>query len=303
MQGYKKFTLLIVSAIGISIMVGCSKDDNLPATQTIPPIVITPTIDVMVTPTGTLLPFTETPLPPPTQHYTVTPLPTLPPGEALEKITELLETNGGCKLPCWWGITPGETTWETAQQNLAPLAEEINTLGLPGFYGVGIDPPEAIFQEKKIGVTIYVEEGIIQEIQMGYMYSYPISKILNEYGYPTDIFIQARLHTRIEPPVNFRLVLFYEDQGILAHYLGGAERSEVFQICPSNIFEPNFPFIFLWSPDDAKTFKDFIGRVPIGDMNFSPLDEVTNIDIETFYDWYQDPNSTACFEMPDPDLP
>lgn len=259
------------------------------------------TIPASVTPTTTSIPPTETPLSTPTQHHTVTPLPTLPPGEALEKITELLETNGGCKLPCWWGITPGETSWEMAQQKLAPVAEEVNIL-LPGHFGVIIDPPKAIYQEKGLGVSIYEEGGIIQELRMGYTYNYPISKMLNEFGSPTDIYIHARFYILIEPPVKYYLVLFYEDQGLLARYTGGAERSEVFQICPSNIFEPDFPFTFLWSPDNPKIFEDFLDRVPFRDLLFSPLDEVTNIDIDTFYDWYQDPNSTACFEMPDPDL-
>ncbi|MCP4538783.1 MAG: hypothetical protein GY832_16745 [Chloroflexi bacterium] len=25
----------------------------------------------------------------------------------------MLETNGGCDLPCWWGVTPGQSEWQT----------------------------------------------------------------------------------------------------------------------------------------------------------------------------------------------
>lgn len=35
------------------------------------------------------------------------PLPTLPPNEAQALVLELLEHNAGCRLPCWWGFSPG----------------------------------------------------------------------------------------------------------------------------------------------------------------------------------------------------
>ena len=268
-----------------------------------PPETLTPTL--VPTATNTPLP-TDTPMPTqtstPTQHHTVTPFPTLAPSEALEYITEMFETNGGCKLPCWWGITPGITTWEMAKQKLAPIAREINKLGLPGYYGVIIDPPKEIYQGYGIGGTFYIEMGVIQEIDIGYVYGYPISRMLDEHGSPTEIYIQAAFYTRIEPPVNFNLVLFYENQGILALYLGGAEYNEVFQICPSNIFDPDFVFAFLWSPETHKKFEDFWGIVPIGDMTYFRLEEATNIDVEIFVELYKDPDSAACFEMPDPDL-
>ena len=38
--------------------------------------------------------------------------------EGQKLVQELLENNGGCKLPCWWGFTPGKTTWVEARQIL-----------------------------------------------------------------------------------------------------------------------------------------------------------------------------------------
>jgi hypothetical protein len=65
------------------------------------------------TATATLLP-TFTPTPTPTATYTprptvtpsLTPLPTLDPDAAATLVLELLDNNGGCSLPCWWGATP-----------------------------------------------------------------------------------------------------------------------------------------------------------------------------------------------------
>jgi hypothetical protein len=58
----------------------------------------------------TLLPPTS----PPTQQLTPTQtlLPTLPPEAARKKVIALMQTNGNCKLPCFWGFTPGRTNEE-----------------------------------------------------------------------------------------------------------------------------------------------------------------------------------------------
>jgi hypothetical protein len=37
-------------------------------------------------------------------------------------VEELITTNGGCQLPCWWGIMPGETTWAEAKAFARPFA-------------------------------------------------------------------------------------------------------------------------------------------------------------------------------------
>ena len=40
--------------------------------------------------------------------------------EAKPRIIEMLQTNAGCRLPCWWGITPGKTRWEEVHALLSP---------------------------------------------------------------------------------------------------------------------------------------------------------------------------------------
>jgi hypothetical protein len=77
------------------------------------PLTFTPTQTVAPTPRPTNTPtFTPT--------LTWTPLPTLPSQQTRAKIEELLETNGGCELPCWWGITPNETAWPETLHFLRP---------------------------------------------------------------------------------------------------------------------------------------------------------------------------------------
>lgn len=56
---------------------------------------------------------------------TPTTLSTLSYDEALVTVQTLYETNNGCLLPCWWGITPGKTTWEQTKDLLSPFVSQI----------------------------------------------------------------------------------------------------------------------------------------------------------------------------------
>lgn len=57
--------------------------------------------------------------------HTIAATATLTPQQILDEIRHLFDENGGCALPCWWGIEPGKTTWEEALTILSPLAMEI----------------------------------------------------------------------------------------------------------------------------------------------------------------------------------
>lgn len=43
----------------------------------------------------------------------------------LTNLLDLLNTNGGCDLPCWWGISPGQSSWSGAQQFLLSIGANI----------------------------------------------------------------------------------------------------------------------------------------------------------------------------------
>src|SRR3990172_6047576 len=84
------------------------------------------TLEYMPTERPTILPpeaalaeQTLMPLPAATLGPTLTPVwtprPTLAEAEAAQALRDLIMTNGGCGLPCVWGLTPGETTWRDAE--------------------------------------------------------------------------------------------------------------------------------------------------------------------------------------------
>src|SRR5574341_671827 len=59
-------------------------------------------------PTATASPVT-TPIPIPSPRPTLTFVPRPSPEEGEKQFLELLHNNGNCRLPCWFGFTPGQT--------------------------------------------------------------------------------------------------------------------------------------------------------------------------------------------------
>lgn len=129
MDNYLRNTILFLVLIGF--LAACHSSTSV--TPTVVPVATTipdPTSIVTIQPTNTpthQIQFTSTPhgTPLPTPAFTWTSLPILPTlstSGADLLISDLLINNGGCKLPCWWGIMPGETPWNEAYQTLSTFA-------------------------------------------------------------------------------------------------------------------------------------------------------------------------------------
>jgi hypothetical protein len=213
-------------------------------------------------------------------------------------VIELIATNGNCRLPCWWGISPGETSWEEANAFLSTFASSILELR-PNLYGVGYDDlPEGV-SGGGVGATLSVERGIIQTIDADIYY--PMAEILEIYGQPSEIWIFADAQS-INPKAPFTIALFYGDQGILAVYNGSADKGDTMDICPSAIGGPQQVW-FLWNPELDLTFEQAGPNILLfetrpSDRPLFRLEEVSNIDIQTFYETYKDPaNAARCFQV------
>ncbi len=89
------------------------------------PRILTPLVASTITPTqraSTVTPTVTRTLSPP-HLLQWTPGAKLPPDEVEKKIMSLYSNNGGCELPCWWGITPGKTTGAESLSLLAPFGD------------------------------------------------------------------------------------------------------------------------------------------------------------------------------------
>ena len=118
------------------VTTGCSNRAVLITLQTTPTIVASTPVSTL-TPTKPLLTLTRISTPTLTPLLTNTPTskptPTrFPPEQAELMVLDLLENNGGCLLPCWWGIVPGQTTWEEAHDLLMPITFDYIYIESPG---------------------------------------------------------------------------------------------------------------------------------------------------------------------------
>ena len=309
MMTLKRSTHLIVLVVVIFVLANCSfSKESI--------VIPMPTLEPSLTPAVTLLPPINTPNPIPSPTFNVldatfiptmlsTPLPTLLPEDAEELVLQLIETNGNCQLPCWWGwIVPGKTRWEDVNRFLQTfatkvrLAREKNGLFL---YGAYFAVPDTIDKSKELIASIDVRDGIVEQLLVGQLYS--LTDLLQENGKPTEIRLEISDDTfeAFSPWGRFTITLFWRDKGILAVYTGRVEKSDPLYLCMNKI-DKTTPSFWLWNPTRQRTMEEVGGELLFGTPPFLPefhlLQEVIDIDIETFYQTYSNPdNMNQCFEI------
>jgi len=266
-----------------------------------------PTVTIPASPTTFLILPTASPTttltPTPTLLPTLPPLPTLAPDAARAKILELLETNGGCRLPCFWGITPGETTWAEAYNFLDSLSAQITTQSIPSkvseSFTIAYTVPKYVRAVEYMVLYYRSTNNIIEYISADATIS--LSELLTEYGRPDDVWIRA-MPFGMPLALEFFLGIYYPDQGIVAvFYQEKASFSRpgyIYGCFDKNDSRlSNNPYLELWSSKITITWKDVD---PFESFEDQPsLVDATGMDLETFYQAYKDPNKKPCIETPE----
>ncbi len=295
-----KILILIIAIASLVILTsGCVKDIETVLPLTNPPVLSSPTpkqrlretkapADRTVLPsatstksvTPTIEMSTPTPLPP-----TWTPLPTLNSEEASEFVSKLLQDNGGCLLPCFWGMTPGITTWDKAMSFLQSFTR-VDTFKASTSIYIAAQIPFPVY----LGTVSHDYEFIENKLVSIEAYNGKLAPIfflpefLRTYGVPTGIYIRTfrEEEAKSQP---FLIDLFYPEKGILMEYSGGkgVDNADYVVNCLEGL---NSPFLYLWSPEQELTFEEAI-RMFLDTENFPepvPLKEATGVDIEAFYE-------------------
>ena len=247
---------------------------------------------VEFTSTPTILPVTVVPTPSPSW----TPLPTLTIDDAQRLVKELLESNAGCRLPCWWGFTPGQTPWEEAEHFLTQVAQYIGTYNEETENtfkaNAKIHTPAGAVSTSWESVPYltqdyFVQDGIIQTINVfnfDLALNYALPAFLKNYGQPSGVWIRTfREEEQNSQP--YAIDIFYQEQGILMEFSGGdgMDLGESLRNCLDD--SVNSPFMYLWSPDNRLNFTE--AKVRFLDTENLPepvsLQEATGMSVEEFY--------------------
>jgi hypothetical protein len=252
------------------------------------------------TPTATSTPsWTATPFPSPSWTHISTSLPTLTPlptfssyAENNDAFNQLLETNGGCQLPCWWGITPGVTTWSVTQQFIQRFREDnyIDKLlgtndNLPGFSGT-VDSYVWSTYAPTGDVAAFVDFKVIKNVVTEILVpdlivrnTFPMYVVLQEYGVPDRVYIGPNPSQKNDSHyLNTTAYAIYEKSHIMIILkFWGARDTAPKKLCE---FDRNEELL-LWAPDEEINFGYF------NEPDIKPLEQVSSMTPQTFYNKYK----------------
>lgn len=313
-----KFTLLFLFClIAINLIVGCGKANlrtesitqtpQIPAAQTL-------TLETSPTPSPTRA-ATSTKTITPASTVRPTSRPTLSPEDAHQLLLVLFENNGGCRFPCWFGFIPGQSSFSetkgvvetfstmTDYKNTSTYREylfdfrDLPSNGTEGRYG-GILHGENPDQLTYVGFSAPIT-------------SYPLNKILIQYGPPDEIRIRSEgYYMGLSEHGTFWIVMYYKEQGIMVEYEGNMEKSRILDICFT--FDKLRPGvrILLWDKEkrysfiEAGEFLHLYTRDFNIDTDYRPINELSDLDVQSFYERYRlAENRGKCFSVPDLDWP
>jgi hypothetical protein len=259
-------------------------------------------------PSSTATP-TFTPQPTSTLTQEWTPRPTLSPQQAQAFGLKLFKTNGNCLLPCWIGLTPGKTSWNEAYAFLATFADSISSRDnlLSKVHTIRFKFPDTSYRGvSETAATIILQDGVIDKIRTPEDIS--LSELLSAYGSPTEIRILIIGTDTMDPIGRFTLVLFYQNNGIMAVYDGINERSKIVHICPNHIQGLQQRWL-LWAPVNNLTFTEAGKEIllispypPPAESDYIALENLSDLSIDAFTQRYSDPkNQGICMEMQAPE--
>lgn len=270
-----------------------------------PTIISQPTQTATFTPTVTAAP-TETSTSTALPLISLTPLPTIPSNQRGQLYAELMTTNNGCQLPCWWGIEMGSSTIEEVVQLYMQFDPVITIQDFPENktrVTIKFIDPE-IEEGMQTTHTFRGQNGIVleAEIQVHKYENFTPFALMRQFGKPTEVW----LWTIPEPyqgllPASFRF--YFPDQGILSAYPEAASNTEddYVKVCYDG---DGGSILLLWNPDiwNPDGSKDFTERANASAEltleGYQPISEVSNWDEEDLYNNLLNPNSTECLLTP-----
>lgn len=285
-------------------------------TTTIPTAtIVTETIMPSATPTifqGPTEMATETPLPSatptntPTIAPTLTPFPTVAPEKRGELYDELMATNRGCELPCWWGLELGVSSLDDVVQ----LYQQFDPFITIQDFESGVTRITIKFVEPTIEngeQTTHTFRGrdnvlLESEIQVKKYENFTPLSLMTRFGQPSEVW----LWTIPEPfegvlPADF--LMYFPEHGILAGYRELASNSEEnVEVCLNGTGSSS---LLVWEPSiwDPNGELSFIDRAKASSelsliTGQQRIEEVSNWDEATLYANVLDSASTDCLLTP-----
>lgn len=227
-------------------------------------------------------------------------------------ISELL-AHPTCELPCWWGFTPGKSRWSEVESFSGELGLRFNVSKTPEG---GFENETSFFSNQVFNwITFKEKAGIVQAITINVEgFSTPTTQtnlrrdwsaysprsVMAWAGVPSRVWVRSLNHApeRFGPRAPYDIWLFYDDLGVLIEYTGALTRGPIYEFCPNfsattgNIY---YLIVVLRSPESSAPLEEINDFVYNGLGGARPLDDVTNLSNQDFYQLLTDKSQYPCF--------
>lgn len=311
------------------LLLGCTTYNGVPVSPTVsgasvdtivPSRTVLPTVTYTITPSLTSTPFLPTSTPTPTPTMPFTSPPTMTTEERQSFTQELFRSNFGCKLPCWWGITPGITPWSEVDAFLHHLGAVFGSNALADgsiYHGTGgfdFEAPDYIIVNS---IGFLERESIIDLINIrSDGYSNPVAfqeqwaryspqQIMKEYGIPSRVWLESASSGPVTEGriAGYTLWVFYDQFGFLILYNGYGEFEPVFHFCPrfENGQDIRAIEMYLQSPDNSSPIEKtagIIGFVPAPYPHVQTIDDAAGLSVAELYQLFIQEDNLPCFDTP-----
>jgi len=310
----KKFRVL--ATLLVWLLSGCSSVSSEQVSPLTTPII---TSNLVERPTQVFASQTPVPL---STSTSVLPTPT----KISYGLLSFVKENGGCKLPCIFGLTPGNSSRTAVNALLGNLmnshlsAEQRNNATIDTFANYGWEGASLSFVENKANIKVELasrsrDEEVdrldfsaeaLQSIDGGakkiygdpyydeLLTPFTLSNILETYGQPDQIIIRPSPDDEGHPSppaqYTFDFVLFYPEQGFVVEYVSVRnEKGKNFIGCPT---ESYLTQLSTWNPDEGKSinevikYKYFTNLDSISKENISEYKQLQNVTPLNVTDFY-----------------
>ncbi len=296
----KLCTGVVITVIGL-LLTGCVVQTTAPP----PP----PTHQPTYTPRAT---YTPLPLPSATPTPTATPEPTWTPGPMLSAEAErqffddLFATNGGCEFPCWWGITPGVTSWDELlaffnQHGVQTIVGETTLRLSAGDTQVTFANQQGTVNYIRIEGPYRVDTPVQPEVlSPSYIAQFSPAHAFSTLGTPSQVYVTGSGVGPEGPPGYYHLWSEYADQGILLGYSGFAIGSDTqYLFC---LESPALTKIEMWlyPQDNRRPFESMIQlrRVAYLGWDWQLWHEtIEGLSLEDFVEAFSRATSPGCLRV------
>jgi hypothetical protein len=302
-----KFILLIIalasSACGPGVFSPTSSHNTLVPTRL--PTTIMPITQLSSTPTLTetsssppIKPLTRTETPLPLLTATLTPPATLIPINAKATINASMQELVDCSAPCFWGITPGQTTLGEALNIFTQLGLSIltNTEDNKTYYGVRYE----FTNGSSLGVSPIVNNDLITSLVIditpeernvgtpkGWI-TYSPETLIKRYGLPdrVDFYVGYPRDLDPTPTAFYYMDLYFDDKELIVEYSFPKITPPIseLRVCPLT--------------DQSDLVRIWLGKYPYyPPLGGVPLEEATSMTVEEFSALMMADPAKACFNL------